>query len=280
MGAILITGSTGTVGKEVVRALRARGADVRLAVRTTETQGPSTVRMEWDDPKSIAAALLGVERAFLLTPFSEKQAAYGRAFVQAAKEARVKHLVKLSVIGADAEPGIQLGRWHRDVEKAIEGSGIPYTLLRPTNFMNNFLAYYPADKEGALYLPWGNAKVSFVAPSDVGDVAAAVLTSSGHENKVYTPTGPDAFTAEEVAQILSRASGRTIKYVDVPEAAARGAMEKMGIPTWMNDAMMELHAICKAGWVSATTNDVKSVTGHAPMSLAEFAKTNAAALRG
>lgn len=280
MGAILVTGSTGTIGKEVVRALRARGADVRQAVRSSEAQGTSTVRMEWDDLRSVRAALEGVERAFLLTPFSEKQADYGRAFVRAAKEAKVKHLVKLSVIGADAEPGIQLGRWHREVEKEIEASGVPFTILRPTNFMNNFLSYYPADKEGALYLPWGNAKISFVAPSDVGDVAAAVLTQSGHEGKIYTPTGPEAFTAAEVASVLSQAAGRTIRYVDVPEAAAREAMTKMGLPGWMNDAMMELHAFCKAGWVAATTNDVQTVTGHAPVRLADFAKANAAALRG
>jgi len=263
-----------------VRALRARGADVRQAARKGERGGPSSVRLEWDDPTSLRAALEGVERAFLLTPFSENQEAYGRAFVRAAKDAGVKHLVKLSVIGADAEPGIQLGRWHRAVERELETSGVPFTILRPTNYMTNFLGYYPADKDGNLYLPWGDAKVSFVAPSDVGEVAATVLTTEGHLGKVYTPTGPDAVTASEVAAILSSASGRNITYIDVPEAAARGAMATQGLPGWMNDAMLELHAICKAGWVGATTNDVQTVTGRAPVTFLEFATAHAAALRG
>ena len=280
MGTILVTGSTGTIGKEVVRALRARGADVRRAARQDDRGGPPTVPLAWDDPASIRAALEGVERAFLLTPFSDQQAHYGRAFVRAAQDAGVKHVVKLSVIGADAEPGIQLGRWHRAVEQDLEASGVPFTILRPTNFMTNFLGYYPPDREGTLYLPWGDAKVSFVAPSDVGEVAATVLTTEGHFGKVYTPTGPDAFTASEVAAILSSASGRSIRYVDVPEAAARDAMTKLALPGWMNDAMMELHAICKAGWVGATTSDVLTVTGRAPVTLGEFATAHAGALRG
>ena len=275
MGSILVTGSTGTIGSEVVRALRVRGAEVRRAIRKSEQGDASSVKMDWDDAASVRAALDGVERAFLLTPFSEKQAEYGRTFVRAAKDARVAQLVKLSVIGADAEPGIQLGRWHREVEKEIEASDVPFTILRPTNFMNNFLGYYPPDAQGTLYLPWGDAKISFVAPSDVGEVAAAVLTSDAHLGKVYTPTGPDAFTASEIAATLSSAWGRQIRYVDVAESAARAGMAQAGLPDWMNDAMMELHAICKAGWVGAVTNDVKTVTGRAPMSFREFAAAHA-----
>ena len=280
MSAILVTGSTGTIGKEVVRALRARGATVRAAVRNDEGGDASTVKLEWADPASIRAALEGVERAFLLTPFSEQQAEHGRAFVRAAKQAGLRQLVKLSVIGADAEPGIRLGRWHREVERELEDSGVPFTILRPTNFMNNFLGYYPPDASGTLALPWGDAKVSFVAPSDVGEVAATVLGSDAHLGRVYTPTGPDALSGSEIAALLASAAGRKITYVDVPEAAARDAMAKQGVPGWMTDAMMELHAICKAGWVGATTNDVQAITHHAPVSLREFATAHAAELRG
>jgi uncharacterized protein YbjT (DUF2867 family) len=276
MGAILVTGATGTIGSEVVKALAARSADVRVAVRNAEkTNSANAVRFEWDDPASIRAALTGVERAFLLTPFSEKQADYGKAFVRAAKEAKVTHLVKLSVIGADAEPGITLGKWHREVEKAIEASGIPFTLLRPTNFMNNFVSYYPPDEDGNLYLPWGDAKISFIDARDVGAVAACVLTEPGHAGKIYTPTGPAAFTGNEIASELSRAWSRPIRYVDVPESAAKQGMAQAGVPGWMNDAMLELHAICKAGWVGTVTNDVKLVTGGEPRTLAQFAKDNA-----
>jgi uncharacterized protein YbjT (DUF2867 family) len=278
MGTILVTGATGTSGSEVVKALSARGADVRIALRNTEkTSAANAVRFEWDDAPSIRAALAGVERAFLLTPFSESQADYGKAFVRAAKEAKLAHLVKLSVIGADAEPGITLGRWHREVEKAIEASGIPFTFLRPTNFMNNFVSYYPPDHEGNLYLPWGDAKISFVDARDVGAVAARVLTEQGHAGKIYTPTGPAAFTGTEIADELARAWSRPIRYVDVPEAAAKQGMAQAGVPGWMNDAMLELHAICKAGWVATVTDDVADLTGQAPRTLAQFAKESARA---
>jgi uncharacterized protein YbjT (DUF2867 family) len=280
---ILVTGATGTIGSHVVKALtRNAGKDheVLAAVRKSGTEkapaGTKAVPLEWDDEASIRAALAGVERAFLLTPFSDKQVEYGKRFVAIAKEAGVKRVVKLSVIGADSEPGITLGRWHREVERALEASGLSYTFLRPTNFMTNFVGFFPPDAEGNIYLPWGDAKVSAIDPADIGEAAARVLTEDGHDKKIYTLVG-ESLRTKDVAAIIARVSGRKITYVDVPESAANGAMKSAKMPDWMITGMSELSAICKAGYLDTATDDVKTLTGHAPRTFAAFAEAHAAA---
>ena len=118
--------------------------------------------------------------------------------------------------------------------------------------------------------------MSFVDAVDVGRVAAAALTSDGHAGKAYTLTGPAALGIAEAAAIIGKVTGRVLRYVDVGEAAARGGMLGAGIPEWMTDAMMELHAIDKAGYAATVSDDVAKVTGKPARSFAEFAAANAA----
>lgn len=277
---ILVTGATGTIGTHVVSELAKRGASVRAAARgagkASLPAGVEPAELDFADAASIDRALQGVSAAFLLTPLAADQVELGTRFIDRAKAAGVKRIVKLSALGSDIEPGIQLGRWHRAVERHLEASGIEHTILRPNNFMQNFASYYPPDAEGVIYLPWGNAAVSFIDGRDVGRVAAVALTDAGHAGKAYTLTGPAAFTVAEAAATLSIVSGRKITYVDVPEDAARGAMLGMGLPAWMVDAMMELHAIDKAGYASVVTDEVAKITGTPARSFADFAKEHAA----
>jgi uncharacterized protein YbjT (DUF2867 family) len=193
------------------------------------------------------------------------------AFVDAAKRAGVRHVVKLSAIGADAAPPFTVGKWHAANEQHIRESGLGFTFLRPNSFMQNFTTYFPP-RDGAIYLPWGNGTASFVDTRDLASVAANVLTSDGHEGKIYTLTGPVALGIADVARILTGAAGRDIHYVDVPEAAARNGMLQAGIPKWQVDALMELHAINKQNRWSAVTSDVEKVTGQDATDFAQFAR--------
>jgi uncharacterized protein YbjT (DUF2867 family) len=207
---------------------------------------------------------------------AENQVEMCNRFVDQAKQAGVKHIVKLSAFGCDMEPGILLGRAHRAVEKYVEASGLAWTFLRPNNFMQNFIHFHAPDKQGNIYLPWGNGAVSFIAAEDIGAVAARALSSEGHAKKAYTLTGPEALTVAEAAETLSQATGRTIKYVDVPEEAARKAMLDMGMPKGAVDGLMELHAIDKAGYAATVTTTVRDVTGRPAKTFKEFARENAA----
>lgn len=279
MSTILVTGSTGTVGSQVVHALsNVPGLTVRAATRGGKNPfggAVTTVGFDFDDPASLQSAVAGVDKVFLLTPFTPNQVELAGRLIEVAKAAGVKHVVKLSAIGCEVEPGIQLGRWHRAVERLVEASGIAYTFLRPNNFYENFLNYYPPQADGNIYLPWGSAGASFLAATDIAEVAKRALTQPGHEGKAYTLTGPQSLTIEHAARVIGEVTGRTIRYVDVPEEAARKGMLDVGMPSWMVDAMMELHALDKAGYAAAVAPDLVQLLGRPAQTFEEFAKLHA-----
>jgi uncharacterized protein YbjT (DUF2867 family) len=279
---VLVTGATGTIGSQVVAALAdLPGVSVRAAVRgekrVSGANNVSSVDFDYDNPDTLKRAVEGANKVFLLTPFAPNQVELAARLLEFAKGAGVQHIVKLSAIGCEHEPGIQLGRWHRAVEKLVEASGMAFTFLRPNNFLENFINYYRAQPDGAIYLPWGSAGCSFIAGADIAAVAKLALTTAGHEGQAYELTGPAALTIGRAAEILSEVSGRKIHYVDVPEEAARAGMLAAGMPGWMTEAMMELHAIDKAGYAAAVSPVAERLLGRAPMSFEVFARENAAA---
>ena len=156
-----VTGATGTIGSATVQALKDKGAKFKVGARSPDKlkgQGVEAVLFDWDKPETYGPALKGVEKVFLLPPTSDKQVEYTQKLVDEAKKAGVKHIVKLSVIGADAKPGIILGRQHLEGEKVIQASGLAWTMLRPTFFMDNFVNYYGADpkKDSTMYASYGD----------------------------------------------------------------------------------------------------------------------------
>ncbi len=276
---VLVTGATGTIGSQVVSALAGLpGVSVRAAVRgakqVSSANNVSSVEFDYDDHDTLKRAVDGASKVFLLTPFAPNQVELAARLIEFAKAAGVRHIVKLSAIGCEHEPGIQLGRWHRAVEKLVEASGIAFTFLRPNNFFENFINYYRAQPDGAIYLPWGNAGCSFIAGADIAAVAKLALTTAGHEGQAYELTGPESLTIARAAEVLSEVSGRSIRYVDVPEEAARAGMLSAGMPVWMTDAMMELHAVDKAGYAAAISPAVQRLLGRAPTSFELFAQQN------
>ncbi len=210
---ILVTGATGTVGRDVVKLLSKKGAAVRAGVRDqakTRQRFDDDIALatfDFENESSFAAALDGVEKVFLLPPLLPNQVELTNAFVDAAKHAGVRRIVKLSAIGVDGEIQFTVGKWHAANEQHIRESGLAFTFLRPNSFMQNFITYFPP-RDGAIYLPWGNGTASFVDTRNIASVAAEVLTSDGHEEKIYILTGPAALGIAEVARILSEAVGR------------------------------------------------------------------------
>jgi uncharacterized protein YbjT (DUF2867 family) len=286
MSTIVVFGATGTIGRHVVETLKNRpGITVRPAVRKDSfsklPQGNTIapVPFDWDNDADYDAALKGADKVFLLTPVSEHSVAYGKKAVAAAQKAGVQHIVKLSVAGAEFEPGIALGRMHRDVEKAIEASGIAYTHLRPNCFADNWLSYWRPDATGTVYLPFGDGKAAYIDARDVGEAAAHVLATAGHENKAYVLSGEQALTASEALRALGEASGRSFRYVDVPADAARDAMLKQGAPVWMVDGFLELFALLKMGALGSTESHTRIALGKAPRSFLAFAKDAGSSLR-
>jgi (4-alkanoyl-5-oxo-2,5-dihydrofuran-3-yl)methyl phosphate reductase len=275
---ILVTGATGTIGREVVQQLVAAKQRVRVLLRDAKKanfgEGVEVAVGDATQPITLTAAFAGVEKAFILAtgdiPTQEGN------FVAAAKAAGVKHLVKLSVLGADFEPGIALGRWHRTSEKNIEASGLSWTFLQPAGFFSNALGWVDSIKgQSAFYAPAGQSKQALIDPRDIAAVAVKALTNSGHEGKIYK-LATESLTLAEQATILSGVIGKTVTYVDIPEEAARQGMLGSGMPPVMVEAVLELMVTIKAGYASATTNTFEAVTGQKPRTFAAWAKEHAA----
>lgn len=283
---ILVTGASGTVGSEVLKQLREQGAEVRAAFHSAEKaaraqkQGIDSVVLDYADRASTAAALKGVDKVFLLGPTVPNQSELENNVVEEAKKARVRHIVKLSVLDAAGEK-YTFAKWHRAVEKTIERSGLQYTFLRCNEFMQNTLTYYlgTIKSQGAFYLPTKDAKNSVIDVRDIAAVAVKALTASGHENKVYELTGPEALSHEQIAQKLSAAVGKQIKYVDISPAAFKEGAVAAGIPGWYADALLNLYQLYLAGGAQQVTKDVERVTGKKPRSFDQFAREHAAAFR-
>ncbi len=279
---VLVTGATGTIGRDVARRLVEKGVSVRAGVRDqakARKQLGADITLapfEFENEKTFSGALEGVEKFFLLPPLLPNQLEVTNAFVDAAKRAGVRHIVKLSAIGIDDDDETRPTaiKWHAANEQHIRESGVACTFLRPNSFMQNFFTYFPP-RDGAIYLPWGDGTASFVDTRDIASVAAEALTSDGHEGKIYTLTGPATLGIAEVAQILSEVTGREFKYVDVPEAAARDGMLQAGVPQWQIELIMELHAVNKQNRWSVVTSDIEKVMGAPPTDFTEFARDHA-----
>ena len=283
---ILVTGASGTVGSEVLKQLRGQGADVRAAFHSAEKaarakkQGIDSVVLDYADRASTAAALKGVDKVFLLGPTVPNQVELENTVVEEAKKAGVRHIVKLSVLDAAGEK-YTFAKWHRAVEKTIERSGLKYTFLRSNEFMQNTLTYYlgTIKSEGAFYLPTKDSKNSVIDVRDIAAAAVKALTTSGHENKVYELTGPEALSHEQIAQKLSAAVGKQIKYVDISPAAYKEGAVAAGIPESYVDALLNLYQLYVAGGAQRVTKDVERVAGRKPRTFDEFARDHAAAFR-
>ena len=274
---ILITGATGTNGREIVEQLSAKGVRARAMVRKREdVRLPRTPNVEFvsgdlDDASSLDAALAGVEQAFLLSPSSAEQVAREANFIRAAKRAGVRHVVKFSILGAAPNSPSRLIRRHGEAEKMLEDSGIAFTMLRPHYFMQNLLWYINDIKSQNVFhasLP-ETYKHSHVDARDNAAVAVAALTESGHESKVYHITGSEALTYREVAEILSQAIGKEVRYDSSRENYAK-YLKKLGLDA---DEVLELDA-CVANGIgdgSAVTNTIFELTQQQPIRFMQFA---------
>ena len=274
---ILVTGATGTVGSDVLRGLAGRAdVQVRAAVRDKEKSaalaGPN-VELVWFDytmPETLGTASRGADAVFMVPPFSPDGVAQSLEFLTAARESGVKHVVKLSVIHSLS--GITVGKWHAAIDEALKKSGMAWTILLPGGFMQNFVETSAPRPDGNMYLPVGNSKGAFIDTRDIAAIAVKALTEPGHEGKEYTLTGPEDLSYTEVAAIMSEASGRQIRFVDVPPEAARQGMLAAHMPEWMIDVILEINAWAKASQGGEITTTVKDVLGRPAHTFREFAR--------
>ena len=231
--------------------------------------------------ETLTAALGGVERAMLISSSVPTMLEVQSSFIDAARQAGVRHVVKLSGIIPELDSPFRFARMHAEIEKRLEASGMAFTHLRAGEFMHSYFRQVPSIvARGILALPMEEARIASIDIGDIAEVAATVLTTPGHEGKIYPLTGPEALSMAEVAEKLSEVTGKTIRYVNVAPEVARQAQVAAGIPPYLADALVELFAERRKGKESEVWPTIEAVFGWRPSSFDDFARRHAAIFRG
>jgi uncharacterized protein YbjT (DUF2867 family) len=281
---ILVTGSTGTIGAQVLAHLQDRKADVRALTRSPETAqfpaGVTAVRGDIADPDSVRAALQGVSTLFLLVPNVADELTQAMLTLSVAREAGVKGIVYLSVFGGEAYADVPHFAGKYTVERMIEALDLPATVLRPAYFIQNDLRQKDVLLKAGVYgAPIGAKGVSMVDIRDIGEAAAIELdrreqaaTPLGRET--YALVGPNSLTGESIANIWSEALGRAIRYGGNDLVVMEQRMKTM-LPAWHALDLRLMFARYQADGAVATADDIGRLTtllGRAPRSYASFAR--------
>src|SRR5216683_551639 len=285
---ILVTGATGLNGRELVHRLSARGVPTRALVRNATRADalsslPNIEIVEGDmaRPETLAPALHSVDQAMLISSSDPAMLDVQSNFIEAARKAGVKHVVKLSGIMPELDSPFRFARMHGEAELKLERSGIAFTHLRAGEFMHAYFRQVPAIvARGTFFLPMEDARIASIDVRDIAEVAAKALTEPGHEGKIYPLTGPEALSMAEVAEKLSTATGKPIRYVNIAPEEARKAQLAAGVPPYTADALAELFGERRKGKESQVWPDIEDILGRRATTFDEFATRHAAIFRG
>ena len=279
MSLTLVVGASGTVGSSVVQELVQRGQ----RVRALSSQAPRAAAglVEWAQADLVGGqgldqAFEGVSQAFLFAPPGQaNQHEILLPLIERAKAAKLDKVVLMSAFGADADPRAPL----RVAELALEASGLAWNTLRPNWFMQNFSqAWLPGiQASGRIRLPAGQAQVSFIDTRDIGAAAARLLGSHDLDQQAFNLTGPRALSLDEAAAVLSRVSGRDIRYEAIEPQAMRQGLLDAGADAGYADFLVLILGFLAAGYNAGVTDDVQRLLGREPLAFERYAQEHAQA---
>lgn len=275
---ITVTGSTGSIGSELVRLLSEAGVAVRAVMRdfskVRSLRQVAWVQADLRDESLLEPVISGTQRLFLLSGIDAGFGEMQSGIIRAAERLGVSHVVKLSALGASSHSKSSIAREHWEVEEVLRQTAMSWTLLRPHAFMQNMLGDIAASvrNEGVIYAPIGDGRVPFIDTRDVAAVAAeTLLHPDAHASKSYFPTGGTAVGYAEIAQLLSETLGREVTYNAMSMDEARARLTRFGIDGALSDAILAISAYQKAGGPTERVSDaVERVLGRAPRSISEF----------
>ncbi len=276
----LVTGATGKTAELVAHQLRAAGQDVRALVRNEtkaaglRAQGVTLALGDFNDAASLARALDGVTSVFLVVPPDEHDGAMVDRFLEAASASVLRpRIVRLSAIKATEGGPSESTRSHGRADRALLESGLPYAILRPNYFMQNFFGSTESIlTSGALVHGMGEGRIGFIDVRDIADVAVAVLLDRSWDRGIYDLTGPASVTFADVAREFGAALGREVTCVQVTPESVRATLLEKGWGQWGAGLMADYSAAYAKGWGDFTTSFVQKITGHEPRSVGQFAR--------
>lgn len=274
MGKILVTGATGNVGSEVVKALELAGHETIAAVVRPEDLkkfGPNeAVVCDFGDASTWEKALEGIEKIFLMRPPAISDVKkYLFPFIDLALKKDIKHIVFLSLQGVRFNPLTP----HYKVEKYLLRKKAPYTFLRPNFFMQNLSTFYKDDvaNRDEIFLPAGKGRTAFVDVRDIGAVAAEVFTGPGHISKAYTLSGSESLNYYQVAEILSRELERIITYKNPTVQEYVERLQAAGSSEEFIKVQKMLYFVVRHNFSAGTQSDITKLLGRQPITFEQFA---------
>ncbi len=280
---LLLTGATGKTGGATAQALLKQGVKFRAIVRNPEkaaalkAAGVELVTGDVTDKAVLEAAMKGVTKALMTMPNGEKQLDLEKQFVDVAKAAGVKHVVKMSSMEAMASAKAPIPKIHYASEQYLKQSGLAWTFIKPNFFMQNLLGSAGTIKEqGKFFLPLGTGRTVMIDTRDIGACVAVALTGTGHEGQAYELTGPEELGFADAAERFTKVLGRKIEYVSVPMAAYRQTLARFLTSEWHLNAVCELFQEIADGQDLHVTGTVQKLTGRAPTSLEQFIRDHQA----
>jgi uncharacterized protein YbjT (DUF2867 family) len=276
---ILVTGGVGVVGTQVVRRLFAAGQRVRATTHYpdplagTRAAAVDYIEVDYLSPSTLPPAFRDVGRLLLIVPESPDSVAATRNIIDAACDAGVSRIVKVSFFNAGTGRGGRLPEWHARAEAEVTAAGASWTILRPNLFMQNFATLYGPSiiARGAFRLPVGDGRVSYIDVRDVADVVVEALLTDDLEGRHVDLTGPAAVSHEEIADVLSRVLGRRIDYVDEAGSDARVCLERVGRAAELPAGLEELWEGVRAGEFAAVDPAVSDILGRPATDFETFA---------
>jgi len=278
---IAVTGATGVVGGAVAALLADAGASTRLVVRdpgrAPELEGAEVRRASgYGDAEEMRAALEGADTLFLVPgrEAADRVQQHGTA-VDAAVAAGVRHIVYLSAIGAAPDSIWTLVRQHWQTEELIRASGVAWTFPRFNLYMD-FIPFMVA-ADGVIRGPARDGRVAAVMRSDVAAAIAAVLTSEGHEGRIYDLTGPEAFSLAEAAELMSRMTGKPVSFHDETDEEAFASRAGQA-PDWEVEGWVSSYWAIRDGLLADVSPHVHQLTGRSPVSLADYLEADPSVL--
>jgi uncharacterized protein YbjT (DUF2867 family) len=288
---ILITGANGRPGSAVVREFARHGEPVRALVREPakakglrELPGVDVAYGDMLWPETLESALAAVDRVLMISSAGPQMLETQCTFIDAARKAGVGHIVKFS--GKDSTDGFdpekfRSSRSHEQIQRYLLGSGTPWTVLQPSQFMQVYFEEVPdIVGSGELRLPLGRTTLAPIDIDDIAKVAYAVLTTPGHEGKTYPMTGPEALTMTEAARHISDAIGKPVSYRDVSSDDKQRAWLEAGYPPPRANAFAQLFAERRKLGHSTVDLSTHRHFGIEPTTFAQFARRNADIFRG
>jgi uncharacterized protein YbjT (DUF2867 family) len=272
---ILVTGSTGTFGSHVAKALQNQKINFKAAgqgsgkIKELLGQGVNFAEFDWANPNSFEGLFDGITKVYLVSPpnsnsFHEQVV----PFLQQAKTAGVKFIVLSTVFGTEANEEGSLYK----TELAVRHSGIDFSIVRPNFIFQNFINYdLGAVKSGSIYLPSGDGKTSYIDVRDVASVIVEILShTEKHVSKIYTLTGIEAINHDTAAKIFTDVLGVEVKNINPTADEYKNMLKSYDVPDVTVDFMAMLYSFIKAGYFTTITNDFENIMGRKPKTFEDF----------